>query len=220
MSVSFGLPHLIASMAEKPELWGMGHGQDPQRQDLGLGWTYYGLARSLRPRLAVVIGSWRGFVPLLIAQAIQDGGYGGRLIFIDPSLVDDHWRGDVMAYFAGFGITCIEHHRQTSQAFIARDEFSALTVDLLFVDGLHTDEQCRLEYEAFEPRLSENALTFFHDSTSRVHSRLYGEDKAYTHTVWRYMEELRQREDLEVLELPISQGVTLVRRGQPAQPPV
>ena len=69
----------------------MGHSQSPEDRNLGLGWLYYALGRTLRPKVAVVIGSWRGFVPLVIGKALQDNQIPGELIFIDPSLADDFW---------------------------------------------------------------------------------------------------------------------------------
>jgi predicted O-methyltransferase YrrM len=208
----FRLPSLIAAMADRPELWTMGHNQDQQHLDLGLGWFYYGLTRSLRPSRVVVIGSWRGFAPMLMAQALQDAGSGAELIFIDPSFVDAQWRSGVDEYFAGFGIHCIRHFCETSQEFLAANRLEPGSVDLFFVDGYHTEEQCRLEYDGFGPLLSERAVTLFHDSTSHYVSGIYGDGNEYEHTVWRYIDALRARPDLEVVNLEIAQGVAMVKR--------
>lgn len=203
---------LIQAMADHPDLWKMGHNQSQDNLDLGLGWHYYGLARALRPSKAVVIGSWRGFVPLLIAQAMQDAEQGGELIFIDPSFVDDQWRFGVDDYFAQFGIHCICHYRETSQEFLAAERLDAGSIDLLFIDGYHSYEQCKLEYEGFTPLLRKRAVTLFHDSSSRRISKMYGKEKIYEHTVWRYIEELRSNSDLEVVNLEIGEGVAMVKR--------
>lgn len=207
-----GLQNLIGAMQERADLWGMGHGQNQEKADIGLGWLYYGLARSLRPALAIVIGSWRGFVPMLIGQALQDAGHDGRLIFIDPSLVDNQWKQGVDAYFRGFGIHCITHYQQESVEFLAANVLAKGSVDLLFIDGYHTYEQCRFEYEGFSPLLSPTALTLFHDSTSRVRSRIYGQDNAYEHTVWKYIDELKADPAFEVVDIDVDQGVAIVRR--------
>lgn len=208
----FHLPRLIAAMADCPDLWRMGHNQDRDRLDLGLGWLYYGLTRSLRPSRVVVIGSWRGFAPMLMAQALQDADRDGELIFIDPSLADGQWRGDVDGYFAGFGIHCIRHFCETSQQFLAAGRLDPGSVDLLFIDGYHAEEQCRLEFEGFSPLLSERGVSLFHDSSSRIASKIYGPDKEYEHTVWRFIDELRARPDLEVVNLEIAQGIAMVKR--------
>ena len=96
----------IERLFSEPDLQRMGHGQTAADLNLGLGWLYYAQARTLRPTRAVCIGSWRGFVPLLLAKALQDNGDGGRVTFIDPSLVDDFWTDPlrVRQWWARFGI--------------------------------------------------------------------------------------------------------------------
>ena len=55
-------PDWITRLFEHPDLLRMGHHQRAEDQNLGMGWLYYAFGRMIRPRLAVVIGSWRGFV--------------------------------------------------------------------------------------------------------------------------------------------------------------
>jgi hypothetical protein len=84
-----------------PDLLQMGHGQTIVDKNLGMGWIYYSLSRLYKPEVVVCIGSWRGFVPMLLAKGMKDNLNGGKLIFIDPSLVDDFWSDDsvVKRYF-------------------------------------------------------------------------------------------------------------------------
>jgi hypothetical protein len=63
----------------------MGHLQRVEDANLGLGWIYYGLARVIRPKTAVVIGLYRGFVPLVLGKALADNLDGSRVTFLDPS---------------------------------------------------------------------------------------------------------------------------------------
>lgn len=213
MHSSFRLPALISTMSANADLWKMGHNQDFEAKDIGLGWLYYGLARTIKPSTAVVIGSWRGFAPMLIGQAIQDNSNGGKLIFIDPSFADDHWQKGVNEYFESYGIKCIQHFRQTSEAFLKETDLPANSVDLLFIDGYHTYDHCKAEHEGFSTLLSDQAVVLFHDSTSKMESTIYGQDNAYTHSVWRYIEELKSQSAFEVLNLPIGQGVAIARRA-------
>ena len=73
-------------------------------QNLGFGFLYYGLVRTVRPKFTVVIGSKAGFTPVLAALAVKDNegtgiasidcestelvdpGKPGLVHFIDPSL--------------------------------------------------------------------------------------------------------------------------------------
>jgi predicted O-methyltransferase YrrM len=207
----------ISRLYEDPELLRMGHAQSAADLNLGLGWIYYGLARLVRPRRAVVIGSWRGFVPLVIARALADNGAGGEVCFIDPSRVDDFWTdaGRVQRHWATHGLDNIRHHLCTTQAFVATAAYAALEdIGLLFVDGYHTADQARFDYEAFAGRLATGAFVLFHDSVGTRHStRMYGPDQAYDVDVSRYMAELRRDPALQLLDLPFGPGLTIMRRA-------
>ena len=112
----------IARLLEHPDLLRMGHSQSAADENLGLGWLYYAFGRILRSRRAVVIGSWRGFAPLVIGKALQDNLEPGEVIFIDPSFVDDFWTDveRVREYFQSFGVKNIRHFRMTTQEFVGR----------------------------------------------------------------------------------------------------
>lgn len=214
-----GLDAWIRRVLADPDLVRMGHGQEAADGNLGLGWIYYGLARLVQPARAVVIGSWRGFVPLVIARACQDNRSPGEVTFIDPSLVDGFWRDPAAtrAQFARFGIGNVRHHLATTQEFVRTEAYRALgEVGLLFVDGFHTAEQARFDYEAFAPLLGPRAVVLFHDSLNRRESRLYGADKAYRANVGDYLDELRRDPGLQLLDLPFGEGVTVLRRVTPA----
>jgi hypothetical protein len=60
------LTQWIAELLTQPDMLEMGHLQRKEDLNLGMGWLYYALARMLRPKLAVVIGSYRGFVPIVL----------------------------------------------------------------------------------------------------------------------------------------------------------
>jgi predicted O-methyltransferase YrrM len=196
----------------------MGHAQRLEDLNLGLGWLYYALTRAVRPSVIVVIGSWRGFSPLIFGKAIADNVEPGRVHFVDPSLVDDFWKDPaaVQAHFASYGVTNIQHHLMTTQQFVATDTYRALPhVDLLFVDGYHTAEQARFDYEAFAPLLlGEKSLALFHDSCSDHVTKIYGVENAYRYTVRDYLAELKRDPRLQVLDLPIAEGLTLVRKAE------
>ena len=110
----------IARLFEHPDLLRMGHGQRVEDLNLGLGWLYYALGRVLRPRKAVVIGSYRGFVPLVLGKALAENFEHGEVTFLDPSFADDFWKdeNEVRRYFHGFGSDNIHHFRMTTQEFV------------------------------------------------------------------------------------------------------
>jgi len=205
----------IAQLFEHRELTRMGHGQRVADLNLGLGWLYYGLARVLRPRTVVVIGSYRGFVPLVFGKALADNAENGRVYFIDPSLVDDFWKDPqaVEDYFAGFGVANIRHFLMTTQEFVESEAYRSLDpVGIVFVDGYHSEEQARFDYEAFRGHLTPDGIALFHDSARVRTSRVYGPDRVYEYTVRNFIDTLKKDAGLQVFDLPFFDGVTLVRR--------
>jgi predicted O-methyltransferase YrrM len=205
----------IQNLFSDPDMLGMGHHQSACDLNLGLGWIYYSLARVLRPKTVVVIGSYRGFSPLIFGKALQDNGEG-EVHFIDPSMVDDFWKEPeaIDAHFQRFQVDNIRHHLSTTQEFVRSDVYAGMNeVGILFVDGYHTAEFAKFDHEAFMGKLSQDAVVLFHDSVRERTTRIYGGDRPYVHTVCHYMVELRQDAKYEVLTFPESDGLTLVKRA-------
>jgi predicted O-methyltransferase YrrM len=205
----------IANLFSHRDLTRMGHGQRVQDQNLGLGWLYYALARTLRPATVVVIGSFRGFVPLVFAKALDDNLEKGQVVFIDPSFVDDFWKNpdQVRGYFAGFGLSNIRHFLMTTQEFVQSDAYRQLVpVGIVFVDGYHSEEQARFDFEAFQDRLTPDGIVLFHDSARPHKSKIYGVDKTYEYRVREFVDTLKKDPRLQVFDIPCFSGVTLVRR--------
>lgn len=207
----------VRNLFADPEMLRMGHAQRLADLNLGLGWIYYALGRVIRPARAVVIGSYRGFVPSVIARALLDNSEGGEVWFIDPSLADDFWKlpASVAGTFQRLGTPNVRHHLLTTQEFVATEAYAGLSdVGLVMIDGYHSAEQARFDYLAFIDKLSADAVVLFHDSIARRSSSFYGEENKYEHTVCLLMERLKTTPGLEVLTLPFASGLTLVR-GRP-----
>jgi predicted O-methyltransferase YrrM len=204
----------IEELFSHSELLEMGHEQSLDDRNLGLGWFYYSQVRIIKPKICVCIGSWRGFVPIVLAQALKDNKNDSKLIFIDPSLADNFWadadKNNV--WFSRFGLTNIKHYLMTTQEFVMSDAFKEIKdIGLLFVDGYHTAEQARYDHEAFKPLLNLDASVIFHDSTRYFTSHIYGREKAYQHTVVDYIETLKLNKNLQCIDFKYGSGVTLVR---------
>ena len=210
----------IQRLLEDPHLAGGSHDQRVEDANLGLGWVYYALARVIRPKRAVVIGSYRGFSPLVFAKALVDNRLAddpdrGRVLFIDPSMVDDFWTHPeaVQSHFASHGIDNIDHRLMTTQEFVETEEYKRLDgVGLVFIDGYHTAEQAAFDFGAFEHCLSSGGMILLHDSVAAKTSTIYGPGREYQVTVVDFVAELKARSDLQVFDLPLDGGVTLVRR--------
>ncbi len=210
----------IRRLYDDPQLLLKGHYQRAEDLNLGLGWVYYALTRVIRSQRAVVIGSWRGFVPIVLAKALSDNLEGGRLLFIDPSYADDFWKDPeaVRCYFHGSGLTNIDHRLMTTQQFMETSEYESLQdVGLVFIDGYHSPEQAAIDYAAFEDRMSPDGLILFHDSIWYSTANAYPV-KGFVHRVVDFISQLKERDDLQIFDLPFSGGVTMVRKAEiPAQ---
>lgn len=210
------------ALLENDQMQLMGHGQSLGDDNLGLGWLYYSLARIQRGARAVVIGSYRGFVPLLIAKGLIDNNAGGQVLFIDPSYWDGFWTQpeQVRSHFQSFHVDNVHHFQMTNQEFVKTETYRDLSnVNLVFIDGHHTYEQVRFDYEAFEPKLSPDGIVLLHDSMS-LSVETYGRMRDFHMTgVTFFVDDLQCRPDLQVFDFPRAQtpavfctGLTLVRK--------
>ena len=210
-----GLETWIARLFEKDDFLKMGHAQRLQDLNLGMGWLYYGLARLIRPKQVVVIGSWRGFAPLVFAKALVDNGQGGTVNFIDPSLVDDFWKkpAAVRRHFLRYGITNIKHSCLTTQQFVKTPAYRSLTeVGIVLIDGYHTQQQARFDYAAFQKLVPPLGAILLHDSCKIKRTRLYGTGQVYRQTVKFFVDKLKKNPQLQVLDFPFEGGLTLIRK--------
>jgi len=219
-----GIGAWVDHLLSDPVMLSMGHNQRGSDANLGLGWLYYALGRFVHPRRAVVIGSYRGYVPLILGKALQDNNEDGDVTFIDPSLVDDFWTDatTVREHFQANGVHNIRHFLMTTQQFVETAAYDALDdIGILFVDGFHTAAQARFDFEAFVDKLAPRGLALFHDSLVARESKFYGDDKIYEVNVRVYMDVLKGDPGFQVLDIPFATGLTIVRKvGDPPCEPL
>jgi len=212
----------IARLFEHSDLLRMGHSQRAEDLNLGLGWLYYALGRMIRPAKAVVIGSYRGFVPLVLGKALHDNLESGEVIFIDPAMVDDFWKDTetVREYFRRFGLENVRHFRMTTQEFVQTGTYRALgEVGLVFIDGHHSEEQVRIDYKAFETLLAPRGIVLFHDSMVVREDKIYGPERAYEMRVKYFIDTLKSDPGLQIFDLPFGvSGLTLLRKVDKTAP--
>ena len=101
----------------------------------------------------------------------------------------------------------------TTQEFVESDTYNTLNeVGIVFIDGLHTKEQAKYDYDAFKDKIAANGIFLFHDSIKMKWSKkIYGPDMQYQTDVKIFMDELKTKPTLQVLDLPFASGLTLVR---------
>jgi hypothetical protein len=139
---------------------------------LGFGAIHYGLVVNLKPRRALVIGSRHGYIPAIIALALKFNG-SGTLDFVDANYQDardgfetayggiGHWEGDASGQFAPLDLQAhVRVHVMRSSEFFARCD---TTYEYVYLDGNHSYDGCRYDFEQAVVRADEGAIIAVHD---------------------------------------------------------
>lgn len=148
----------------------------------------YDLIAALRPRIFVELGTDRGESFFAFCQAVEENEIGTRCFAVDT------WKGDLHAgRYDDTTFTQVSEHRRAHYASFARllrgsfetvrAQFFNETVDLLHLDGLHSEEAVRRDLEDWLPKLRPGGILLMHDV--RVRAREFG--------VWKVWEEMQER---------------------------
>lgn len=124
------------------------------------------------PRLVVELGTFSGTSYLAFCEAVK------ALQCSTSCFAVDTWRGDLHGGYYGEDVyrTFVEYHdcRYASFSRLIRSTFDDAvgqfedgSIDLLHIDGLHTYEAVRHDFETWRPKLSSRATALFHDTAAR-----------------------------------------------------
>ncbi|WP_200946381.1 glycosyltransferase [Rhodanobacter sp. Root480] len=145
----------------------------------------YLLIDLLRPRSLVELGTDSGNSYLAFCQAIRHLGAETHCTAIDSWEGDAHARkyaDDVYLGLKAYHDPLYGSFSYLKRAFFedAVADFADGSIDLLHIDGLHSYEAVRNDFETWLPKLSDRAVVLFHDT--QVRDRGFG--------VYRLIEEL------------------------------
>lgn len=124
---------------------------------------------ALRPRSLVELGTWYGMSYLAFCQAIATLDHDGRAMAVD-TWAGDHQTGRIAAD-ALASLKAAHDPKYLSFSTLQRSTFDEAakivadgSVDLLHIDGLHTYEAVRHDFETWLPKMSDRGVVLFHDT--------------------------------------------------------
>jgi hypothetical protein len=139
---------------------------------LGFGAIHYGLVANLKPSHALVIGSRHGYIPAIIALALKFNRRG-TLDFVDANYSDavqgfdtayggvGHWAGTARERFAPLELDeYVNVHVMRSSEFFATYD---AVFQYVYLDGDHSYEGCRRDFEHAAARTEDGGLILLHD---------------------------------------------------------
>jgi hypothetical protein len=161
--------------------------------------------RELSPGIFVELGTHTGASYFAFCQSVREWGLDTKCYAVDT------WQGDEHAgyyddrIFQKVSLQNSENYATFSRLMRmtfseAANFFSDQSVGLLHIDGLHTYEAVRDDFERWLPKMSPGGLILFHDTN--VREREFG--------VWKLFEELKERYPHN-LEFTHSSGLGVVR---------
>ena len=190
--------------------------QMPRRLIAPPSWTMHAplamwLIEMLRPSVFVELGTFSGTSYCAFCQAVQHLSIPSKCYAVDT------WKGDPHASMYGEDVfkELSAYHDANYASFsrLVREDFDSArahfadgSIDLLHIDGYHTYDAVKHDFESWRPKLSNRGVVLVHDTN--VHERDFG--------VAQLWDELkRQYQSIEVLH-GHGLGILLVGSDVPA----
>ena len=127
------------------------------------------LIAELKPNIIVELGTHKGVSFLSFCQSVVENKLPTQVYAIDT------WHGDQHAGYYGDDIY-MDLEEYVSQNYMSFSHLMRMTfdegvskfkdrsIDLLHIDGLHTYEAVKHDFQTWLPKLSENSIVIFHDT--------------------------------------------------------
>jgi Methyltransferase domain len=169
------------------------------------------LIRTIAPTTFVELGTYSGNSYFSFCQGVVEAGTPTRCFAVDTWQGDEHTGHYGEDVFVAVSTHHHEHYDACSRLLrmpfdTAVTYFSDESIDLLHIDGLHTYEAARHEFETWLPKLAPGAVVLLHDTN--VRERGFG--------VWKVWEELKARYQ-RTMEFAHSNGLGVLQLNNPPE---
>jgi O-antigen biosynthesis protein len=147
------------------------------------------IVSAIEPKVFVELGTWYGVSYCAFCQAVKE------LKFQTHCYAIDSWEGDEHAgNFDEEALFALHQHHDANYADFsclikstfedALMHFSDSSIDLLHIDGFHSYDAVRKDFESWLPKMSESGIILFHDVN--VHERGFGAYKLWEEISTQY----------------------------------
>ena len=171
------------------------------------------LIKFMRPRTYVELGTHYGASFFAVCQAIEEFKIDCTPVAVDLWIGDEHaghYKEEVYDTFkwvhqqkyGGIGQQLRKDFNEAAK------DFGDNSIDLIHIDGLHTYEAVKNDYETWLPKLSTNGVILFHDTT--VQERGFG--------VWKLWDEIKEKQ--VSFNFTHTHGLGIIALGQANTNPV
>lgn len=181
---------------------------------LGFGLIHYAFIRNIKPKNILCIGSRKGYIPAIMALACKDNAEG-HVDFIDAgydaNCIGKNWSGigfwkknNPTKHFAKIGVQeYISTFVMTSDKFSKK--FPKKHYQYIYIDGDHSYEGVKLDYELFWPKLDSGGFISFHDVVAKgyLDKGLFG--------VWKFWKEISDKNAI-IFPFPEDSGLGIIQK--------
>src|SRR5258708_15639952 len=147
------------------------------------------LAQAHRTSIFVELGTFRGTSYFSFCQAVAALRLPTRCFAVDTWQGDEHTGFYDKSVFAR--VNACNELKYAGFSRLVRSSFDEAlphfldgSIDLLHIDGLHTYQACRHDFESWLPKLSRRAIVLFHDTN--VRERGFGVHRLWAELAERY----------------------------------
>lgn len=175
----------------------------------------YDLVAAQKPRVVVELGTQAGMSYFCFCQAVREQGLSARCYAVDTWAGDEHTGAYDDETWLAVKAHNDEHYADFSELLRMRFEeaiqrFDDGSIELLHIDGFHTYEAVKNDFETWSPKVAPGGIILFHDVAARMMD--FG--------AWKFWSELEAQQRTFLFRHGFGLGVLRVPGGEPSEAPL